>query len=155
MPITTVPLHKGNVPKNQLDEPACSADRAELMSLVGTQSWIVRMCRPGHTCTVSQLQSAVAKPTVADLVKANQCAAELQATSDKGITYKRGVDWHDCVVAAVSDAGHANAEEYLSDWDVREPFRSQGGKLIFLAQPCATTADTFSVVLISFSSNTI
>ena len=55
----------------------------------------------------------------------------------------------------MSDAGHANADECLSDWDVCEPFRSQGGKLIFLAQPCATTADTFSVILISFSSNAI
>ena len=68
---------------------------------------------------------------------------------------KRGVDWHDCVVLAVSDAGHANASEYLSEWDQVEPFRSQGGKLVFLAQPSAVKDETFQVVLISFSSNAL
>ena len=36
-----------------------------------------------------------------------------------------------------------------------EPFRSQGGKLIFLASPGAWDEDEFSVVLLSFGSNAL
>ena len=90
-----------------------------------------------------------------DLVACNEAVDKLRATSSKGIHYRRGVEWHNCVICAVSDAGHANASEYIEEWDEMEPFRSQGGKLIFLASPDAWAEDEFSVVLLSFGSNAL
>ena len=153
--IESVQLVKGMIPKDMLGTPASRKEQADLMSGVGTMSWCVRMCRPGHTCVCSMLQSSVSKPVVGDLQTFNEAAAVLKGTSTRGIKYKKGVDWHNCVICAVSDAGHANAQEYIGEWDLMEPFRSQGGKLVFLASPEAVHEDEFHVVLVSFASNAL
>ena len=90
-------------------------EQQDLMSGVGTLAWVVRMCRPGHCCVTSQLQSVVQKPTVKDLKTFNKAAAELRHTAQKGIHYRKGVDWHNCVIAAVADASHAGSSEFLED----------------------------------------
>ena len=76
-----------------------------------------------------------------------------------GITYKPGLEWPRgrgdplrICVAAVSDASHGNEEEYLSDWDVREAFRSQGAKLVFIASTDILDKEEAQVHLISFAS---
>ena len=58
-------------------------------------------------------------------------------------------------IAAVSDASHGNGEVYLDDWHVRETFRSQGAKLIFLSSLEAVTAEQAHVHLLSFSSTVL
>ena len=135
------------------DVPATCMEQQELQSGVGSISWIVRMCRPGHCCATSKLQCVVQKPSLADLELFNATVAKLQKSSKRGIAYRKGVKWNDCVVAAVPDAGHACTSVYLDDWKETEPFRSQAGKLIFLATPDARTADTFHVSLVSYGSS--
>ena len=58
-------------------------------------------------------------------------------------------------IGAVSDASHGNEEIYLDEWEIREPFRSQGAKLIFLASPELISDDSAHVHLISFSSTVL
>ena len=55
-------------------------------------------------------------------------------------------------IAPVSDASHGNESEYIDEWDVREPFRSQGAKLILLANDEIIEGHEARVHLISFSS---
>ena len=55
-------------------------------------------------------------------------------------------------VAAVGDASHGDEEIYLDEWECREAFRSQGAKLIFLAEQKIATADEALVNLLSFAS---
>ena len=132
---------------------ASPAEREYLMSGVGTLAWPVRMCRPGYACITSQLQSIIHKPTTKDLRAFNRTVKEMLNSSSKGIHYRKGVDWHNCVVLAVSDASHAGSSEYLGDWGEVEPFRSQGGLLVFLASPEAVDKEEFSLVLIAFGSS--
>ena len=56
----------------------------------------------------------------------------------------------------MSDASHGSEDEYLDDWDEREPFRSQGAKLIFLAsKDILGDSQAGWVHLVSWSSTTL
>ena len=101
------------------------------------------------------VQSKVLKPTVETLRMHNRTVTELRKTSSTGITYTNELNWHKCIVVAVGDAAHANAEVYLSDWDAVEPYRSQAGKLIFLANEDALTSEDLIVACIAYSSTII
>ena len=130
-------------------------EQQDLQSCVGSLAWVCRMCRPGHCCPTSKLQSVVQKPTLQDLILANETVAKLQKTSKRGISYRKGVKWTSCVVAAAADAGHGGTTIVLDEWMEREAFRSQGGKLIFLASPDAIAGDVFHVSLIAFGSSVL
>ena len=103
--------------------------------------WVSRSCRPGIAYPTSVSQSAVSKPVIVDIVYANATIQYVRETPKRGLVFRHGgVEWpsraHPEVrlcIAAVSDASHGSEDEYLDDWDEREPFRSQGAKLIFLA----------------------
>ena len=134
------PIRLSSERSKQLEEPATEDEREQLMSVTGSLMWISRSCRPGISYSVSKLQSATRKPNVADLVLANKVVKYVLEDPTVGITYKPGLEWPKgrgdplrICVAAMSDASHGNEEGYLSDWDVREAFRSQGAKLVFIA----------------------
>jgi hypothetical protein len=96
---------------------------------------------------------------VSDILLANKVVKYIQEDPCAGITFKPGLQWPAVpgesptfCIAAVSDASHGNEFEYLDDWGVREPFRSQGGKLIFLASKGILDVNEAVVHLVSFSS---
>ena len=93
-------------------------------------------------------------PKKKDLIRHNKLVQILKQTANKGIRYKSGLDWNNLVAVGVSDAGHGGTDvvvEYDEE-EVREPFRSQGGKLVFLADPSILTNKEAMMHLISFSS---
>ena len=57
--------------------------------------------------------------------------------------------------ASVGDASHGSEEEYLPEEDEREAFRSQGGKLNFLADTEMLTSTSASLHLISYNSSVV
>ena len=56
-----------------------------------------------------------------------------------------------CIIAC-TDASHGGEDEWLDEWQEREPFRSQGAKLIFIADTSILEGDEAFVHLVSFSS---
>ena len=56
-----------------------------------------------------------------------------------------------CIIAC-SDASHGGEDEWLDDWQEREPFRSQGAKLIFISSRSIIDTDQAQVHLVSFAS---
>ena len=141
----------------------CTAEEQEsLRSGVGMLMWVTRSCRPGIAYQTSVSQTAVSKPVVSDLVYANTTIQYVRETPTFGLVFRPGgVRWPSrenikdgvlLCISAVSDASHGNEDEYLSEWDEREPFRSQGAKLIFIADSAIISSDAGAVHLVSFSS---
>lgn len=100
---------------------------------------------------------------VSDLSYANRVVKHVQQDPKVGMTFRPGLLWptHSSVaagerpricIAAVSDASHGGEDEWLDDWEEREPFRSQGAKLVFIASTDILDTDEGFVHLISFSS---
>ena len=143
----------------QSESPVTRDEQEQLMSVTGSLMWICRCSRPGIAYSVSKLQSAVRKAVVSDLLLANKVVKYVQDDPDAGITFRAGLQWPEVVgekptfsIAAVSDASHGGEFEYLDDWKAHEAFRSQGAKLIFLADPGIATNERATVHLISFGS---
>ena len=109
-------------PPNE-ERQATDEEQQSLMSVTGSASWVTRSCRPGSAVITSELQSAVRAPLVSDLVKANKLVDKLQATSNKGLTFRPGLRWEEVCVVAVSNASHGGNDEWLDEWQVCEPFR--------------------------------
>ena len=157
--LETIPLSKER--KQEVDSPATREEQSQLMSVVGSLMWISRSCRPGISYRVSKLQTAVRKPVVSDIILANQVVRFVQQDPTVGLTYRPGLRWPksgervQICIAAVSDASHGNDEEYIDEWEEREAFRSQGAKLIFLADIDMTDDNKTKAMvhLVSFSSN--
>ena len=121
--------------------------------------WVARCCRPGIAYGVSKLQSCISSAVVEDLILANKIVRHVQEDPTTGLLFRPGLTWKEhrdaeveiCVVA-VSDASHGSEHEFLDLWKVREPFRSQGGSLVFIADRRAETEDECRLHLVSFKS---
>ena len=59
------------------------------------------------------------------------------------------------MICPVSDASHGGEEEWLDEWEIREPFRSQGGRLILLCNRDVIEGTQTHCHLVSFSSNVV
>ena len=157
-----------DIPEHRSKDPTspCTANEQEaLRSVTGGLMWITRSCRPGIAYGTSVLQSAVNKPLVEDLLYANKIVSMVHSTATLGLVYRPGgVCWptRDTIesgikicIAAVSDASHGSEDEWLDEWQEREPFRSQGAKVLFIADIAILDQDEGAVHLVSFASTTL
>ena len=112
---------------------------------------------------MSTLQTATAEPLSSDLLFASRVVQYTQSDPTTGMTFRPGFLWParasiaagerpQICVAAVPDYSHGSEDEYLSDWDESEPFRSQGARLIFKASVDILDKDGAHVHLGSFRS---
>ncbi|CAE7237433.1 RE2 [Symbiodinium necroappetens] len=82
---------------------------------------------------VARLQMAVSDPTVQDLVDANNLVRYASRTKDQGILYPAGaLSFDDMMVLAIQDASYA-ADYDLSSTGKKLGYRSQSGRMLFLA----------------------
>ena len=96
------------------DDNATKDEISQLRSIVGSESWVVRSCRPDHSYDVSSLQQAMNKATVSDLLDANHVMKELQATSTRGLTFKPGLDWYKSITCAIGDSSSDNETKWIN-----------------------------------------
>jgi hypothetical protein len=103
------------------------------------------------------------KPIVDDILKANKVVKYIKDEPEECLTFlSEALKWPEkpgdeieIVTASVSDASHGQEDEYLEEEDVREPFRSHGAKLIFLANKEMLTQECAHLHLISFGSTVV
>ena len=71
---------------------------------------------------------------VVDLRESNKVIAYAKEDPDRGLTFRSGViDWKSMCVGTITDASHAEEEEWVESMKALEPYRSQGGRLNVLA----------------------
>ena len=138
----------------QLDSPVEPHELEQLMSVVGSLTWISRSCRPDIACSVSKLQTTMRKAIVSDLLFANKVVRTVQEDPKTGLMFRPGLSWDQgkLSILAISDASHGGEEDYLDDWEEREAFRSQGATLIFLAN-VDSSGNSARVHLVSYASS--
>ena len=85
----------------------------------------------------------------------NKTVKKTHECKERGLYFKPGLDWDRLCLLAVDDSSHAGEEELLEDRDAREPFRSQGGNLLFLSDRDIGDAHAGTMHCISFGSTTI
>ena len=137
---TTRKLTPIDIAADRIKDPlarATPAEQEQFSSVVGSLVWICRSCRPGIAYRISSLKSVERKPHVEDLIEANRLVKYVRQADQHGLTFRPGLSWPtsatdiEICIVAVSDASHAAECEYLGDFDEVEPFRCQGGKLLF------------------------
>ena len=102
------PLRLAQTRIEQADADAIPHETIALRSIVGSQSWVVRSCRPEHLYEVSSLQKAMNKAKVSDLLEANRVTTEIQKTPKRGLTFKPGLDWYESISIVIGDSGFGN-----------------------------------------------
>ena len=188
--LTKIPISADR--SKRADLPATPEEQEGLRSSTGGLMWISRSCRPGIAYDVSSLQTAVNKPHVSDILRANKAVQYVLDTADRGMTFRPGLLWpapgdarmstrhtvtgdapkstgHSLVeddaskstehvdlpsicIIACSDASFGGEDEWLDEWQEREAFRSQGAKLIFIADSSILDGDEAQVHCVSFAS---
>ena len=89
---------------------------------------------PDVSYSVSALQQRVKTLALPDLKECNKVVEYAKGTPDKGLTFKSGVlDWKSMCVGTITDASHAEEEEWVEATKSLEPYRSQGGRLNILS----------------------
>lgn len=114
-------------------EPATPAEISQLRSVVGSLSWLSRVCRPDIGFGVNQLQAVQQKAKVDDLLTANRLLSYAMETKDKGIFYAAGaMDFDTCILLSINDASHAASVQDINGNTV-VGHRSQSGRILALA----------------------
>ena len=95
---------------------------------------------------------------------ANRAVQYVQETAKRGMVFRPALSLpfretiakHEPLpricITAVSDASHGGEDEWLDDWQEREPLRSQDAKLILIADVSIIDQDEAPVQLSSFAS---
>ena len=113
--------------------PATPAEISQLRSVVGSLSWLSRVCRPDIGCGVNQLHAVQQKAKVDDLLTANRLLSYAMETKDKGIYYAAGAMHFDaCILLSINDASHAASVQDINGNTV-VGHRSQSGRILALA----------------------
>jgi hypothetical protein len=141
------------------DDSVTEGERNQLRSVVGSLAWVARQSRPDLSYMVSRLQSHMDKATVDDLRDCNKLVAQAHNGSDLHLRYRAGaVDMDNCVMVVINDAGWAGEEQVLTTADeqkIREPFRSQEGRIIgFAPDDCLHQRDC-PMYIVMYRSNLI
>ena len=128
----------------------------QFRSVNGSLIWISRVRRPDVSYRVSSLQQRVKCLTLADLKECNKVVEFAKEDPDKGLTFKSGVlDWKSMYVGTITDASHAEEEEWVEATQNLEPYRSQGGRSNILATPSLADGEGCHFHLISWQSHKI
>ena len=115
---------------------------AQLRSVVGSQAWVARQCRPQLSYGVNKLQSVCGTATLDDLRFANKLLQEAKESSDDGLFFKSGLfTWNKVEMLTITDASFGNESN----------FRSQKGRMTFLTGPDSFDKNGMGVDLIGYS----
>ena len=151
----TKPIHIAPERKRNLAEMATPSEISQLRSVVGSLSWLGRVCRPVICFAVSQLQAVQQKAQVRHLVEANKVLSHAMKDRSKGIFYPfSAMKFEDAILVSVNDASHAASYEGLPNGAVAG-HRSQSGRILLLASEEFVISSKGKVYPLEWHSNTI
>ncbi|CAE7561028.1 RE2 [Symbiodinium necroappetens] len=118
--------------RRQKDAKITEPEREQLRSVVGSLSWMVRVCRLDIAYEVNYLQAVMQQAVVADLIACNNLLSYVKKTADRGLFYAyNAFDEQDQVIYSITDASHA-ADFDVSTTGTPMGSRSQSGRILAL-----------------------
>lgn len=119
--------------RQQPGEWATPSEVSQLRSIVGSLSWLGRVCRPDIGFAVNQLQAVQQKAQVRHLMDANKLLHLAMQDRHKGMFYRaNAMGFKKAILLSVTDASHAASFEGLCEGVVAGN-RSQSGRILLLA----------------------
>ncbi|CAK8996233.1 Retrovirus-related Pol polyprotein from transposon RE2 (Retro element 2) (AtRE2) [Includes: Protease RE2 [Durusdinium trenchii] len=151
----TKPIYVSPQRRRHLGEVATPAEISQLRSVVGSLSWLARVCRPDLSFQVNQLQARQQAAQVRHLVDANKLLHHALQDRNKGIFYAKGaMEFESAILLSINDASHAASVEAIGEGIVAG-HRSESGRILAMANPSFATTGTGPVYLLEWHSNTI
>ena len=153
----TRPIFLTKERRAQTAAPAAASEISQLRSdsIVGSLSWLGRVCRPDISFAVNQLQAVQQKASVSNLLEANRILNYAMKDKQKGIFYAaNALKIDDSILLSVNDASHAASFEGLISGEVAG-HRSQSGRLLLLAPTDFEQTGQGKVYPLEWHSNTI
>ena len=151
----TKAIHVGPARRKGLADPATNSEISQLRSVVGSLSWLGRVCRPDICYGVNQLQAVQQKAQVKRLLEANKLLSYAMRDKSKGIFYPaKAFTFEKAVLLSINDASHAASFEGVGE-GVVAGHRSQSGRLLPLADESFLKKGEGPICLLEWSSNTI
>lgn len=127
------PIHVDGGRERKLTDLGSDEEKSQMRAVLGSIGWVARLCRPELCYRTSALQGKQNKPRVEDLKETNKLLVAAQKTKDNGIVYKKhAFDFDKSLLLSVTDASHAAEVEYEEDGS-KKGYRSQGGRVLLLA----------------------
>ena len=151
----TKAIYVDPVRRKKLSEPAAQSEIGQLRSVIGSLSWLGRICRPDICFGVNQLQAIQQKAQVRHLLEANKLLNYAMQDRNKGIFYPvKAFEFEQAILLSITDASHAASFESVG-LNTVAGHRSQSGRILALADPTFATTGEGKVMLLDWRSNTI
>ncbi|CAK9056057.1 Transposon Ty4-J Gag-Pol polyprotein, partial [Durusdinium trenchii] len=118
--------------RKQLSAAAKPSEISQLRSVVGSLSWLGRICRPDICFRVNQLQAVQQRAQVRHLIEANKLLNFAMQDRDKGLFYARkAMKLEEATIVSVTDASFGQSLEDVNG--NLTGHRSQTGRILLLA----------------------
>ena len=141
--------------KGQRAEAATPQEVSQLRSVVGSLSWLARVCRPDLSFQVNQLQSFQQNARVEDLIVANKLLSYALKTKERGIYYASGeMNFDEAVILCINDASFGASVEATGEKTV-SGHRSQSGRILALAHPDFIQSGVGRIHMLQWTSSVI
>ena len=132
------------------DSPLTAEELSDYRSLEGSIQWLTQQTRPDFAVHASKGAQCMAKATIRDALTLNRYAADIKATKDRGLVFRRNIvdlSLGTTTIVAYGDASFASSEGE----------KSQHGELIMIThEPAKLLSGHFELGhLISYKSGTI
>ena len=141
--------------RKQLAEPARASEISQLRSVVGSLSWLGRICRPDLCFRINQLQAVQQHAQVRHLIEANKLLSHAMQDREKGIYYpKNAMVLENAIITSVTDASFGQSVTADVNGNPAE-HRSQTGRILLLTNEEFESTGTGVAYPIEWHSNTI
>ena len=140
--------------RKQLSAPAKPSEISQLRSVIGSLSWLGRICRPDICFRVNQLQAVQQRAQVRHLIEANKLLNFAMQDRDKGIFYARkAMKLEEAIIVSVTDASFGQSIEDVNGNP--SGHRSQSGRVLLLTDAEFEKTGNGVVYPLEWHSNTI
>ena len=127
------PIHIEGGRERKATDLGSNEEKSQMRAVLGSIGWVARLCRPELCYKTSALQGKQNQPMVEDLRETNKLLAAAQKTKDNGFVFKKhAFNFDEAMLLSVTDASHAAETEYVENGN-KKGYRSQGGRMLLLA----------------------
>ena len=135
--------------------PVTEVERSQLRSVIGSLSWVTRVCRPDIAYQVHKLQTKMTVAVVDDLLCANNLLKFVKESPNKGLFFAYGAfDFDKAKILSFTDASHAADFDNSKNGKLMG-YRSQSGRILALGGKDFVRTGKGKIHILDYHSNII